>query len=91
MKGKYLICYDITDHRRLQKVYNYLKGLGRHIQYSVFFCVLSREDLREVKDALNALIEPRTDDVRIYTLPEKFQVAVLGRGDRLPEGVVLFE
>ncbi len=86
----YLICYDITEPRRLQRVYNHLRGYGRHIQYSVFLCKLDRSALEEIKARLEELIDPTTDDVRIYTLPEDLKVAVLGRGDRVPEGVFIF-
>jgi CRISPR-associated endonuclease Cas2 len=36
MKANYLVCYDITEPRRLSRVYKFIKGMGLHIQYSVF-------------------------------------------------------
>ncbi len=89
--GQYLICYDIRDPQRLQRVYNFLRGHGRHIQYSVFLCQTDRRRLLTIINQLEALIEHTEDDVRIYSLPEDHTVAVLGQGDRTPESVYLFE
>ncbi len=91
MKENYLVCYDIRDPVRLTRVYNYMKGRGRHLQYSVFFCVLTYSQLKQIKDDLRQIINPGEDDVRIYPLPRNFEVIVLGCGDRLPEGVLLFQ
>lgn len=88
--GQYLICYDIKDPKRLQKVYKYLCSYGRHIQYSVFLCEMEHRGIQQVKHHLESLIDQREDDVRIYSLPQRFKVAILGRGDRIPEGVFIF-
>ena len=90
MRANYLVCYDIADPVRLKRVFNHLKGIGQHIQYSVFLCSLTYTDLQNLKEKLGVLIDERFDDVRIYPLPARFQVEVLGCGDRLPEGVEVF-
>lgn len=87
MKTHYLICYDIREPKRLKKVYNQMKSWGLHLQYSVFFCTLSRNQLKELRTVLDSIIDPLNDDIRIYPLPSRPEVLVLGCGDRVPEGV----
>ncbi|MBP9561545.1 MAG: CRISPR-associated endonuclease Cas2 [Syntrophorhabdaceae bacterium] len=89
MTPNYLVCYDIRDEGRLMKVYNKMKKTGLHIQYSVFHCRLSRDELLELKESLNSLIEISEDDIRIYPLPSDIKVTVMGQGDRVPDGVTI--
>ena len=90
MKANYLVCYDIRDPRRLSRVYKLLKGIGLHIQYSVFHCSLSWPNLLELKEKLKELIDENDDDIRIYPLPSEEKVIVMGCGDRVPDGVEIF-
>ena len=90
MKANYLVCYDISDERRLARVYSFMKQRGVHIQYSVFHCRLTWPELIELERDLRDIIDEREDDVRIYPLPAELNVTVLGCGDRVPEGVALF-
>lgn len=90
MKSAYLVCYDITDEKRLTKVYRFMKERGLHLQYSVFYCILTREELVELKNSLSKLIHPRYDDVRIYPLPKNALVAVVGLAQRIPEDIQIF-
>ncbi|HOP86226.1 MAG TPA: CRISPR-associated endonuclease Cas2 [Syntrophorhabdaceae bacterium] len=90
MKSNYLVCYDIADERRLARVYKYLKEKGVHIQYSVFHCQLTWQELKQLKLDLNDIINESEDDIRIYPLPQDIKVFVLGCGDRVPDGVMIF-
>ncbi|HSW62257.1 MAG TPA: CRISPR-associated endonuclease Cas2 [Dissulfurispiraceae bacterium] len=90
MKNNYLVCYDIADECRLQRVLRYMKARGLHVQYSVFYCKLGWNDLQIMKDELKAMIAERKDDVRIYPLPAKLPVLAMGCGGRIPEGVELY-
>ena len=49
MKSPYLVCYDIADEKRLTRIYRLMKGRGLHIQYSVFYCVLTWQELKKTK------------------------------------------
>jgi len=90
MTANYLVCYDIRDEKRLMKVFNTMKKRGLHIQYSVFYCRLTWRELIELKEKLNDIIDERKDDVRVYPIPQDMKVKVMGRGDRIPEGVDIF-
>ncbi|WP_353685943.1 CRISPR-associated endonuclease Cas2 [Thermodesulfovibrio sp. 3462-1] len=50
MKAAYLVCYDIADEKRLARIYRFMKGKGLHLQYSVFYCVLTPQQLKNLKD-----------------------------------------
>jgi len=84
----YLIAYDITDPKRLSRIARYLSKRAVRVQYSVFATELSRRALNDTVDGLNALIDRRTDDVRIYPLPRDGEVALLGR-QIFPEDILL--
>lgn len=90
MKSNYIICYDITNEKRLRKVFKTLMGIGTHIQYSVFFCKLTWPELTELKERLKDIIDGNEDDIRIYPLPSHIKFVALGQGDRVPEGVEIF-
>jgi len=89
MTSNYLVCYDVRDEVRLMKIYKLMKKRGLHIQYSVFHCRLSRDELIELKTSLRNIIEQSMDDIRIYPLPTDMKVVVMGQGDRIPEGVTV--
>lgn len=57
MKQHYLVMYDITDGRRLQKVGKICSGFGDRIQYSVFHCSLTDADLERLKLKLKPFIQ----------------------------------
>ncbi len=90
MKQTYLICYDIKDPKRLSKVYNLLRGIAIHIQYSVFCYSFEYNELIELKNKLKSLINEKEDDIRIYPLPSKPKVLVFGQGRKIPEGLEVY-
>ena len=45
MRSSYLVCYDISDDKRLRKVFKTMRAWGDHIQFSVFECQLTSADL----------------------------------------------
>lgn len=91
MKAHYLVCYDIAKPKRLGRALRFMKGRGIHLQYSVFYCHLTWQELADVKEKLSCIIKHNADDVRIYPLPEKSLVAAMGCGDRVPDGAIFIE
>ena len=78
MRKSYLVCYDITDDKRLRKVFQIMRGYGDHLQYSVFECQLRTVDLVQLKFELSAVINHDRDQVLFVDLgPSE------GRGDRV--------
>ncbi|HNZ59765.1 MAG TPA: CRISPR-associated endonuclease Cas2 [Syntrophorhabdaceae bacterium] len=90
MSAGYLVCYDIRDEKRLIRVFKTMKKRGLHIQYSVFYCRLEWYELLELKAKLKDIIDESMDDLRIYPLPANGKVSVMGKGDRIPDGVMVY-
>ena len=84
----YLICYDIADPRRLQRVHAFLRRHAMPVQYSVFLARLTERRLLHLLADLSRRIDPRSDDVRAYPIPREAEAVTMGR-QYLPPGVVL--
>lgn len=84
----HLICYDIADPRRLNRVHRCLTRHGIPLQYSVFLVYAHKTGLQAVLAELRALIDHRKDDVRAYPLPRKVDYQHLGR-QLFPDGVTV--
>ena len=68
-KRPHLVCYDIADPGRLGRVHRYLKKTGLALQYSVFLLHVNARQLEKIHAALEQIIDPVEDDIRIYPLP----------------------
>lgn len=86
----HLICYDITEPRRLARVYRQLTALAVPLQYSVFVAYMRPADVPGLVLMLEELIDLKADDVRIYPLPGKPQFTRFGNV-RFPDGIRLLE
>lgn len=78
MRVTYLICYDISDDKRLRSVHKKLRGFGDHLQYSIFECQLTPEDLVRCRSELGDIIDHKSDQVIFVNLGPSD-----GRGDRV--------
>ena len=62
-----LICYDIADKRRLNKVAKSLEKVSIRIQKSIFYYMeASVYDIKDIVKTLEKIIDKDEDDVRIY-------------------------
>jgi CRISPR-associated protein Cas2 len=78
MRNSYLVCYDISDEKRLRRVFKMMRAWGDHLQLSVFECQLTRMDLARLKGDLANVIHHQEDQVLFVDLgPAE------GRGDRV--------
>jgi CRISPR-associated protein Cas2 len=84
----HLVCYDIADPERLTKVHRTVKRWGMPLQYSVFLVSAAPRAIADLIRELGRLIDHRKDDIRIYPLPTRLDMTLLGR-QGLPEGIVL--
>jgi CRISPR-associated protein Cas2 len=87
---RYLIAYDIRNPKRLIRVHRFLRRQGMPVQYSVFTAQLTQRKLARVMDGLDAIIDSRADDVRIYPLPTRLEASLLGR-QMFPDDVLLLD
>ena len=82
----YLVAYDITNDRRLNRVRHFLKGYSTGGQKSVYECFLTDGELRDVKRKIDRLIDDEEERVHIFTMDDrsrthklKIEGDVLGR------------
>lgn len=68
MIKRYVVSYDISEQKRLRKVFNTMRGYGDHIQLSVFICELSDKDRVLMIEALDRVIHHNEDQVLILDL-----------------------
>jgi len=59
----YVVSYDVSDPKRLRRVFKVMRGFGDHIQLSVFRCELSDRELVELRVKLADAINQREDQV----------------------------
>lgn len=63
-----LISYDVVEDKRRTKIMKLLLGYGTRVQYSVFECDVSLEQLAVIGRDIRAIIDLNTDSVRCYLL-----------------------
>lgn len=68
MRHRYLVTYDVSDAKRLRRVFKKLMGFGEPLQYSVFQCDLSDVERLKLKEALSEMINHAEDRVLIIDL-----------------------
>ncbi len=90
MRQTYIVTYDVSDPKRLRKVFRLMKGYGDHVQLSVFRCELTPRRLVELRAALTREIHHDEDQVIFVDVgPEDGRAATaisaMGRAYRTPE------
>ncbi len=68
---RYIVSYDITETKRRTRLRKNLLRFGNAVQFSVFECDLVPRELERMKKTIVAIIDKRTDNVRIYPMCEK--------------------
>ena len=67
-RKRYLVAYDIRDEKRLRTVASCMEGYGDRIQYSVFVCDLSEQEMVLMRTDVEARIKPSEDSVMVVDL-----------------------
>jgi CRISPR-associated protein Cas2 len=85
----YLICYDITNDRRRDRVSRLLEGYGMRVQKSVFECVLTPDQYELLQKRLQTkrYLNPNEDQLRFYPLSPRHRKLVLLLGVQPPRRV----
>ena len=63
MRQTFIVSYDISDPKRLRKVFKLMRGYGDHLQLSVFQCELSPSERIELAWRLAEIIHHGEDQV----------------------------
>jgi CRISPR-associated protein Cas2 len=77
----YLICYDIVDDSRRQRVSKLLETYGLRVQKSVFEVILEDWKYEKLEQRLLKLLHPTEDQLRFYPLSIRcrHKVKILGQ------------
>jgi CRISPR-associated protein Cas2 len=80
-----LVCYDVNTEtkegrRRLRHVAKVCESTGQRVQKSVFECQLDIAKFEELERKLLAKIDPKTDCLRMYRIPQTRGFEVLEHG-----------
>lgn len=67
-RRRYLVTYDISDDKRREKVFHELNSFGDWVQYSVFFCELTAQELVRMRSAIRDHLNHAVDQVLIVDL-----------------------
>jgi len=67
-KQFWVIVYDISADRRRTRLHNALLDFGTPVQYSVFECWLTADQVKRLRARVNKIIRPHKDHVRYYHL-----------------------
>lgn len=62
-RTRFLVAYDIADDRRLRLVHRCVQGYGSRVQYSVFVCDLSPQELIALRTDLREIVHHREDSI----------------------------
>ncbi len=80
-----LITYDVSTQnaagaRRLRDVAKACTAHGQRVQNSVFECLISEAQYRELRHRLEQIIDPETDSLRFYLLGNRYENKVIHVG-----------
>ena len=67
-RNRYLVAYDIRDEARLRSVYGTVSGFGDRLQYSVYICDMTAQELIRLKWELRDVINAAEDSIAIVNL-----------------------
>ena len=69
-KRLFIIGYDISDPKRLNKIYKAMCKFATPLQYSIFLLNGSTKQCEECLQTMSSMINPKEDDFRCYELPQ---------------------
>jgi CRISPR/Cas system-associated endoribonuclease Cas2 len=77
---RYLLTYDIRDERRLRRVHEVAVDHGERLQYSVYICDLTRQELVRLRARLRKELNLAVDSVSTPFPHFSWAVSVPHRG-----------
>lgn len=86
-KRNWLIGYDITSSRRLNRVRHQIIKEALPVQYSLYLYHGSQDELIQLLDRLTKIIDITQDDIRAYPIPSKAEINLIG-SQGLPSSVI---
>ena len=89
MRNRFLVCYDVTDPKRLAQTYKKMNGFGEPVQYSVFICDLSPKERVLLEASLAEVLNLKEDRALIVDMGPsegrgRDSLTTLGNAKQLP-------
>ena len=81
-----VVVYDVPDDKRRLKLSKLLEGYGRRVQFSMFECFLTLEEMRGLYERVGRQVKVKEDNVRFYWISRDAVSRVLTLGSEPPEG-----
>ena len=88
-KVPWLLCYDVADPKRLQRVHRIISKNSTTFQYSVYFTHGTRREILQIIEQTEPLIDPGKDDLRVYPVLTTAKHYHFGRS-MIADGIYLF-
>ena len=85
----YIVCYDVSDDKRRNRVHKALSGYGQWRQYSLFECYLTRKQHLNLLSKIGKLLKA-DDHLRVYQLCQSCEKRVDVIGGPKPEDPVVY-
>jgi CRISPR-associated protein Cas2 len=63
-----IVSYDIVDNKKRTQLAKKLLNFGQRVQYSVFECNLTKNQIVEMKTQILPLVDLEKDSLKIYRL-----------------------
>jgi CRISPR-associated protein Cas2 len=83
MESLWVVCYNITDIKRLRRVERICSDFGYRAQDSVFACSISAKQLDTLQKRLLRVMSIADDTVRYYPLCKRDQNSMVSHGHDL--------
>jgi CRISPR-associated protein Cas2 len=72
-----VVAYDVSDDKRRTRLHKKLKAYGLAVQYSVFECLLNRDQIKQMKKMIQDHVKTTAGDrVRYYCLCESCRARI---------------
>ena len=66
-----IVVYDIPDNKRRTKLAHFLEGYGNRVQFSVFECFITVEQMRQLHANVKKKVKSSEDNVRFYWISDE--------------------
>jgi CRISPR-associated protein Cas2 len=63
-----IVCYDIPDNKRREKLRKSLLMFGNPVQFSVFECDLTKRQIEQMTRTIRGIMSKDEDNIRYYQL-----------------------
>ena len=88
-----VVVYDISNDKRRTRLHNALLDFGTPVQFSVFECWLTKEEIKKMHARIKKIIRPRKDHLRYYflcaTCAGRVQTTQAGELTKIKEVIVV--